>query len=184
MICNECGKTFSASFNLNRHVKTAHLNEEFACDHCAYRTTRKDNFVRHKRQHVQSAEEAQKPKQRKRFRRGASPVRTLEQFNELERVKREEQEQDRRMSSNVPLTQAQLEAEAELLREYEEVLLLERQREAIEILRHLEEASTDTSDSDEGDYKRQVDADNVANEQDSVVFDIAHLSKLAALKTI
>lgn len=88
------------------------------------------------------------------------------------------------MSSNVPLTQAQLEAEAELLRQYDEVLLLERQREAIEILRHLEEASTDTSDSDESDNKRQVDADNVANEQDSVAFDIAHLSKLAALKTI
>lgn len=88
------------------------------------------------------------------------------------------------MSSNVPLTPAQLEAEAELLRQYEEVLLLERQREAIEILRQLEDASTDTSESDEGDYNRQVDSDCVANEQDSVALNIAHFSKLAALKTI
>ena len=46
-LCNECGKSFTAKKNLNRHVEYTHRKNEFTCEKCAKQFTRVDNLQKH-----------------------------------------------------------------------------------------------------------------------------------------
>ena len=47
--CLQCSSKFKQNFNLTKHIKSVHTQEEFQCDQCASSFGRKDNLEKHKR---------------------------------------------------------------------------------------------------------------------------------------
>jgi hypothetical protein len=45
--CDKCNAEFKDRKNLNKHMKSVHAQEYFACEHCAQVFNRKDNLMRH-----------------------------------------------------------------------------------------------------------------------------------------
>jgi len=49
IICTWCLKSFGSKGNLNRHVCSVHLNENWDCDMCDKSFAENQNLLRHKR---------------------------------------------------------------------------------------------------------------------------------------
>lgn len=47
-VCTNCGKTFSRSYNLNRHKRyECGKQPQFQCPQCPAKAKRKDNIIKH-----------------------------------------------------------------------------------------------------------------------------------------
>ena len=46
--CLQCSSKFKQSFNLTKHIKSVHTQDEFLCDQCASLYGRRDNLEKHK----------------------------------------------------------------------------------------------------------------------------------------
>ena len=47
--CLQCSSKFKQMFNLTKHIKSVHTQDEFQCDQCASSFGRMDNLEKHKR---------------------------------------------------------------------------------------------------------------------------------------
>ena len=47
--CLQCSSKFKHKFNLTKHIKSVHTQDEFQCDQCASSFGRKDSLEKHKR---------------------------------------------------------------------------------------------------------------------------------------
>ena len=47
--CLQCSSKFKQRFNLTKHIKSVHTQDEFQCDQCASSFGRMDNLEKHKR---------------------------------------------------------------------------------------------------------------------------------------
>ena len=47
--CLQCSSKFKQRFNLTKHIKSVHTQDEFQCDQCASSFGRRDSLAKHKR---------------------------------------------------------------------------------------------------------------------------------------
>ena len=47
-ICPECGKDYVQKRNLDRHIRSVHMVQGFACEHCGKLFNRSENLAKHK----------------------------------------------------------------------------------------------------------------------------------------